>query len=150
MSVNRNCRIIEVLRHNNSVSAYNETQVCIMQLTAILRHSTPPTKYTFTNAFVCYPSYIFPPSRYHLILKEGYQHYYTTYCSQCMPTFSATSQYTILYLFYVFIILRSNIYIYIYMCVCVCVCVVCVWVRGVCVCVCVCVLMTFCSIQRYP
>ena len=36
-----------------------------MQLTAILRHTAPPTKYTITNVFVCNPYYIFPPSRPH-------------------------------------------------------------------------------------
>jgi hypothetical protein len=63
MMVNRIWRIIEVLPHNFSVSAYTEMQVRWMQRTAILRQTTPPTTYIFTNAFVSYPSYIFPPSR---------------------------------------------------------------------------------------
>ena len=62
-TVNRYCRIIKVIPHNISVSAYTEMPVCVMQLTAILHHVTPPTKYTFTNAFVSYSSYTIPPSR---------------------------------------------------------------------------------------
>jgi len=43
------------------VSARTEMQVRATQRTAILLQTTPPTMYTFTNAFVSYPSSVANP-----------------------------------------------------------------------------------------